>query len=159
MMKILSILLVFISTITTNEISIEEIRSSYKICNESKENAEEFFELTKNALHNQGAIYEGYHGAALALKASFLWNPFSKLSYFNKGKKMIDEAIQSEPDNIELRMIRLSIQSNAPKIAGYYQNIEEDKKFILGNIEGVSGQELKEYVEGYISHSPVFTTP
>ncbi len=159
-MKILSILLIFISTITTtNEISIEEIRSSYKTCNESKENAEEFFELTKNALQNDGGIYEGYHGAALALKASFSWNPFSKLSFFNKGKKMIDVAIQSEPNNIELRMIRLSIQSNAPKIVGYYQNIEEDKKFILDNIEGVSGQELKEYVEGYISHSPVFATP
>ncbi len=158
-MKILAILLVFLSTTAEDVISLEEIRSSYKICNESKEKAEQFFELTNKALQNKGAIYKGYHGAALALKASYSWNPFNKLSYFNKGKKMIDEAIQLEPDNIELRMIRLSIQSNAPKIAGYYQNIEEDKKFMLENIENVSGQGLKKYVEGYISHSDVFVNP
>ncbi|GAA4279239.1 hypothetical protein [Aquimarina mytili] len=159
-MKILTILLVFLSTTTTtNVVSLEEIRSSYKICNESKEKAEQFYDLTNKALQNKGAIYKGYHGAALALKASYSWNPFSKLSYFNKGKKMIDQAIQLEPNNIELRMIRLSIQSNAPKIAGYYQNIEEDKKFMLDNIENVSGQELKKYVEGYISHSDVFAKP
>ncbi len=158
-MKILAILLVFLSTTAEDVISLEEIRSSYKICNESKEKAEQFFELTNKASQNKGAIYKGYHGAALALKASYSWNPFNKLSYFNKGKKMIDEAIQLEPDNIELRMIRLSIQSNAPKIAGYYQNIEEDKKFMLENIENVSGQGLKKYVEGYISHSDVFVNP
>ncbi len=156
-MKILSILLVFFCTTTTDTISIEEIRSSYKVCNESDENAEQFYELTKKALLNDGAIYDGYHGAALALKASFSWNPISKLSYFNKGRKMIDAAVDSEPDNIELRVIRLSIQSNTPKIVGYNKNIEEDKNFILNNIKKVKRDGLKEYVNGFITNSKVFS--
>ncbi len=154
-----TILLITIFFGTTAKVDVQEIRDSYKVCNESKENADRFYELTKTALQNQGAIYEGYHGAALTLKASFSWNPFNKMSYFNKGKKMIDNAIQSEPNNIELRMIRLSIQSNAPRIVGYYKNIEEDKDFILKNVEDVSSLELKQYISGYISHAKVFSEP
>ncbi len=149
----------FFTNLSAEVISMEEIRESYKVCNVSKENAEDFYKLTKKALDNKEAIYQGYHGAALALKASFSWNPVSKLSYFNKGKKMIDDAIKLDLDNIELRMIRLSIQSNVPKIIGYYKNIEEDKNFILENVEKITSSELKEYIEGFIAYSEVFITP
>ncbi len=141
----------------TEVVSVEKIRNSYKYCNSSKEKADEFYELTQKGLKNMGAVYKGYHGAALALKASFGWNPISKLSHFNKGKKMIEEAIQAEPENIELRMIRLSIQANAPKIVGYYKNIDEDKDFMLKNVEAIKEVELKEYIEGYIDNAPEFS--
>ncbi|MEW7277514.1 hypothetical protein ABW636_02845 [Aquimarina sp. 2201CG1-2-11] len=140
-----------------NSIQIEEIRDSYKTCNQSEEKATQFFELTEKALHNKGAVYKGYHGAALALKASFAWNPIKKLSNFNKAKKMIDEAIFLEPENVELRMIRLSIQSNAPKIAGYYKNIEEDKKVMLGSVTKITDEGLKEYIENFIAYSNAFS--
>ncbi len=159
-MKILSIVFTILCINTSSKvIGVDEIRKSYQHCNESKENAEQFFELTKKGLQNNEAIYKGYHGAALALKAAHSWNPFNKMSYFNKGKKMIDNAIVSEPDNIELRMIRLSIQSNTPKIVGYYKNIEEDRDFMLKNIKGVSSKGLKQYIEGYMSYSEVFSKP
>lgn len=154
-MKIISALFLFFF-ITNDVIRIEDIRDSYKTCAISKEKAEQFYELTEKALQNDGAIYQGYHGAALALKASFSWNPFNKLSYFNKSKKIIDKSIELEPDNIELRMIRLSIQSNAPKLAGYYKNIEEDRDFMLANIDKVNHAGLKEYLKGFIGHSDVF---
>ncbi len=154
-MKALLFILFFFFTSNTS-INIEEIRESYKICNASKENADQFYKLTQRALQNKGAIFKGYHGAALALKASFAWNPFNKLSYFNKGRKMIDTAIKSEPDNIELRMIRLSIQSNAPRIVGYYKNIQEDKEYILKNVADSSPNDLKIYIEGFIQHSGEF---
>lgn len=157
-MKILYVLVtIFFSNATSTSISVENIRNAYKVCDQSKENADKFFELTQKALQNEGAIYQGYFGAALALKASFSWNPISKMSYFNKAKKTIDAAIQSEPNNIELRMIRSSIQSNVPKILGYHKNIEEDRDFILRNIENVTAKALKEYIEGYIEYSDVFS--
>ncbi len=156
-MKILSLVVaLFLMHSTSKVVSVEEIRDSYKQCNISKENADNFYELTKEALQNEEVIYKGYHGAALTLKAAFSWNPFNKISYFNKGRKMIDEAILEEPENIELRMIRLSIQTNAPKIVGYYKNIDDDKDFIINNIKSVSAVELKELIEGYIADSGVF---
>ncbi len=158
MVKVISLVFLFFFN-TGDAVSLNSIRDAYKVCNQSKENAEKFYEMTKKAAENGEAIYEGYHGAALALQASFGWNPFSKMSYFNRGKKLIDKAIQKEPDNIELRMIRLSIQSNTPKILGYNKNIEEDRDFISANVDKITGKDLKEYIEGYISHSEVFTNP
>ncbi len=157
-MKIVSVLItiLFINSSSEN-INLKDIRDAYKVCNQSRAHGDKFYELTKQALHNQGAIYKGYHGAALALKASYSWNPISKMSYFNKAKKTIDAAIQSEPKNIELRMIRSSIQSNVPKILGYHKNIEEDRDFILNNVKNVATTELKEYIEGYIEYSDVFS--
>ncbi|WP_025743161.1 hypothetical protein [Aquimarina pacifica] len=154
-MKIL-FLVIALFYVPLDEVTIVEIRNSYKICNESKENAEAFYELTEKALEKEGAIYKGYHGAALALKASFSWNPISKLSYFNKGRKLIDTAIQFDPEDIELRLIRLSIQSNVPKIVGYYHNIEEDRNFIVANIDKVEDAELKLYIENFMAYSDVF---
>ena len=157
-MKILSI--VFAILFGSNDaVSISTIRDAYKVCNESRENADAFYELTKKALQKEDPIYKGYHGAALALKAAFSWNPISKLSYFNKGKKLIDESIELDPNNIELRMIRLSIQSNTPKIVGYYKNIEEDRDFIRDNIDNVTSEEQKEYIQGFIEYSEVFAKP
>ncbi|WP_106794432.1 hypothetical protein [Aquimarina sp. Aq78] len=155
-MKILLIIVTFFFSIG-DTVRIEDIRDAYKTCSESKEKTEQFYELTQKGLQNDGAIYQGYHGAALALKASFSWNLFSKISYFNKAKKMIDTAILSEPDNIELRMVRLSIQNNAPKIAGYYKNLEEDKDYIFDNIDKVDDKELKLYIENFIAQSSVFS--
>ena len=154
----MKVLLIVISLFFSggNSIQIEDIRNSYKTCNQSAEKAVQFFELTQKALHNKGAIYRGYHGAALALKASFAWNPIKKISNFNKAKRMIDEAVLLEPENIELRMIRLSIQSNAPKIAGYYKNIEEDKKIMLSAFTKITDEGLKEYIENFIAYSSVF---
>ncbi|GAA4271944.1 hypothetical protein U6A24_10565 [Aquimarina gracilis] len=159
-MKILSILFaVFFINTTSENITVENIRDAYKVCNQSREHADKFFELTEKATENKGAIYLGYYGAALALKASYSWNPISKMSYFNKARKTIDAAIQAEPDNIELRMIRSSIQTNVPKILGYHKNIEEDRDFILNNLENVDTTALKEYIEGYIEYSDVFSKP
>lgn len=159
-MKILSVVFAFfLISISSESITVEKIREAYKVCNQSKDHANKFYEVTKQGLQNKGAIYKGYHGAALALKASYSWNPINKMSYFNKARKTIDAAIQSEPDNIELRMIRSSIQTNVPKILGYYKNIEEDRDFILNNLENVTTIELKEYIQGYIEYSDVFSKP
>ncbi|EZH73901.1 hypothetical protein ATO12_13515 [Aquimarina atlantica] len=155
-MKILLLIVTFTFSLG-DTVRVEDIREAYKTCSESKEKAEQFYELTQKGLQNKGAIYQAYHGAALALKASFSLNPFSKISYFSKAKKMIDESILSEPDNIELRMIRLSIQTNSPKITGYNKNVEEDKDYIFDNIDKVEDEKLKLYIENFIAQSSIFS--
>ena len=47
-----------------------------------------------------------------------------------KGKENIEEAIRKEPNNTELRFIRLSVQKNAPSFLGYKSNVQEDTDFI-----------------------------
>jgi len=69
---------------------------------------------------------------------------------------MIEDAIASAPDNIELRMIRLSVQINSPIITRYRRNIEEDKKFLQENIGKVTVPKLKKFIQGFMSTSKAF---
>lgn len=139
----------------TSTSDFDQIREAYKKAPESKENSERFYELTKQSDHSNPVLL-GYYGCAIALKASFANKVWDKLLFFRTGRKLIDKSVASDPDNIELRMIRLSVQHEVPKILGYYGEIEKDKEFILSHINAFSSPELKELIKEFIANSEVF---
>jgi hypothetical protein len=67
--------------------------------------------------------------------ANFTMNPYKKLDYFNKGKQALESHISKYPQQIDARYVRAIIQSKAPKILNYYQNIQADISFIKKNIQ------------------------
>ena len=69
---------------------------------------------------------------------------------------MLEGVIKKDPSNYEVRLLRLSIQENAPKITGYNKDIEEDKKFILTNYSNQK-QDLKEFAKGFVNQSALFS--
>ncbi|WP_299254169.1 hypothetical protein [uncultured Aquimarina sp.] len=139
-----------------NTADIVEVRNSYRYAKDSKENTEKFYELTQSINHEESTVLSAYYGCALTLKASFSKKTMDKISFFKQGKKLIEEAIQSDPDNIELRMIRLSVQTSAPRITRYYRDIEEDKSFLTKNIDKVPSSKLKKFIKGFMSTSQAF---
>ena len=62
-------------------------------------------------------------------------NQYKKLDYFNKGKQALETHISKYPQQIDARYVRALIQSKAPKILNYYQNIQADISFIKKNIQ------------------------
>jgi hypothetical protein len=48
---------------------------------------------------------------------------------------MLERAIQSDPQNIELRYLRLAIQTSIPAFLNYNKNIDSDKILLLGAIK------------------------
>ncbi len=95
----------------------------------------------------------GYKASAVMMMASHVLNPISKFKYFNKGKFMLEEAIATEPENLELRFLRFLAQTNIPFFLGYNDHIETDKKFILKYISGVKEIYLKEYIVSSLESS------
>ena len=63
---------------------------------------------------------------------------------------------KSNPNNVEARLIRLSIQENTPKLLKYKANIDADKKQILLLFDKQSS-DLKEYIKNYVKQSKIFT--
>ena len=63
-------------------------------------------------------------------QAKYKTFPWSKLAVFNKEKKRLNALIETNPNNVHLRYVRLVIQENTPKILGYNKNIKEDKSFL-----------------------------
>ena len=69
---------------------------------------------------------EAYLGAALILKAKHINSPISKLSVFRKGRKKLDDVIDKNPNFVEYRWLRYSLQKNAPGFLNYNKNLNID---------------------------------
>lgn len=110
--------------------NLTSVRTLFFEENSEKVNIE-LFEKTENVtLQSDPALY-AYNGLAIMRKAEYTFNPYTKLSYFKKGKTKVEAAIKTNPKNAELRFIRLSIQDNIPSFLGYSDDISSDKKIVI----------------------------
>ena len=75
-------------------------------------------------------IEKGYLGAGLMIKAKHEKKLHAKWQYFKKGKDKLEDAINTEPNSMELRKIRNHIQNNTPHFLNYKNNRKEDEFFI-----------------------------
>lgn len=108
-----------------------ELRSEFHNTDtESKLTA--FLNKYKNDIRADGKPYL-YCG--IMQMANYTMNPYKKLDYFNKGKQALESHISKYPQQIDARYVRALIQSKAPKILNYYQNIQADISFIKKNIQ------------------------
>ena len=99
----------------------------------------------------ESVLLKGYKGGVLMGMARHHINPFKKLSYFGGGKKLIEEALTIDPYNLELRFLRLTIQTNLPEFLGYADDKENDKAFVLNGLERVQNEMLKKRMNNFIS--------
>lgn len=140
---LLSVLFLFSSS-TIN--LLDTVRANYSKLAADKELCSDLLaQLEKNK--NNSATHLAYLGSLQTIWANHTFNPASKLSTFNKGKKNIEAAIKKEPNNAELRFIRLSVQKNIPSFLGYQSNIKEDIEFIKSNRSQIKSNVLNQYIE------------
>lgn len=141
---ITSILLLLFLTISYDmfAIDVESIRISYERAVKDESLCQKM--IATLSQKTDSAIYLGYLGAFQAIWANHVSSPFAKLSTFKIGKRNIEKSIQIEPNNVELRFIRLSIQLNCPFFLNYRHRIEEDKLFIKNNLNTIASESLKQ---------------
>ncbi|MFN3019818.1 hypothetical protein ACK1KB_02370 [Chryseobacterium sp. TY3] len=142
-MSFLSVLLMNVSFTNSD---LNEVRMSYnkavldkKLC---KKMIEEL-ELSKE----KSVIALAYLGAYQTIWANHVFNPLSKLATFKKGKNNIELAISKEPENVEIRYIRFSVQKNAPSFLGYNNNLKEDRDFLVKNKKNINSDFLQKNIE------------
>lgn len=139
------------------KLDINEVRQLYKQSVGSKENTYILFEKLKSITKNDSNVLVAYKGAATAMTGKYEKGVKEKTTVFKSGVSLVEYAIEQEPDNIEIRFVRLSIQQNSPKFLKYKVHLEEDKKFVLTNYKNIQSVELKNYLKDYILHSNNFT--
>lgn len=131
MKYIFCIIFLSICTSVFSQVSLEDIRLNYiKSVSDKKLCKRMIDSLTSR---KDKSLYLGYLGGYQTIWANHVFNPFTKLSTFNRGKKNIDTAIKSDISNPELRYIRLSVQKNAPSFLDYSNNIGDDTLFLKSN--------------------------
>lgn len=131
------------------------VRQNYIEASKNQKNTEEFYSLMENYNKDNKTLL-AYKGASIAMKARYAKQIKQKKNLFVEGIKILENALKSDPNNLEIRLIRLSIQENSPKILKYKNNIDEDKKLLLSNFNK-QNQALKEYIKDYIVQSNGFT--
>lgn len=94
-------------------------------------------------------IYEALAAVGHFFMAKHGGNPISKYSHFNKGKRLLSDAIKKEPKNLEIRFMRYICQEKTPDFLGYKDDLQEDKKFILNEYKNTKDENLKSYIKNY----------
>ncbi len=144
-------------TVILFKLNITSVRTAYKTAVISKSEAIVFYEKLQKVTKQDKKVFVAYKGAATTLIAKQQKSIKKKKELFKKGVALVEYAIQKEPNNIEIRFIRLSIQQNIPKFLKYHKQIEVDKIYILSNIKKIKSTDLKKYVTSYILQSKHFT--
>lgn len=129
---------------------IEDIRLLFHKAGSSQKVCVELIDLLEPYNDKNNALFLGYKASATMLMAKHLINPFSKLSYFKKGKVMLEKAIQFDQNNVELRFLRYTIQTNVPSFLNYSENKDNDKVFLHQSINKLNDQKLKNIIIEYL---------
>lgn len=85
-------------------------------------------------ISNRNNTQQAYFGVATAMYAELVSNPADKLSYFSRGKDMLEKAIANDYWNEELRFLRYSVQDKAPWMLHYHDKLEEDSYYIYQSL-------------------------
>lgn len=145
------LLIYILSWVLSTDIELKEIRNLYdKAAFDEKANSKLISILESQSKNS--AILMGYKGSAIALMAKHSYNPYKKIKYFNEGKSLLEKAIATDPDNVELIFLRFAIQTNVPSILNYNQNIRSDKVFLYSMLEkkAIEDYDLKVRIKNYL---------
>jgi hypothetical protein len=129
-----------------------ELREKFHQASGSKASAEVFLHAVENLHVSDNHLWMGYRGMAYMLWAKHEPNPLNKLACFNKGKALLDKAIQADSRNIELRYLRFCVQTNVPSFLLYSDKIGEDKSILLNGVGNLKDKDLKQRISTYINH-------
>ncbi len=99
---------------------------------------------------SNNAIIKGYHSTAIIVGCKYISNPFKRIIPFKEGKEMLEELISENFDEVELRFMRYTVQRQAPKMLGYYKNLETDKKVLVEYIKANPTSDLTEHMMIYL---------
>lgn len=155
-MKIAAYLLMFACFFGTLP-DIAKLRTDYIKASEDKEVTARLYNELSSVEKTDDRVFVAYKGAVLTLMAKYSKLKQDKKQFFKEGAGLIEYAVSKNPNSIEIRVVRLSVQENSPKFLKYQQNITEDKQFILNHFESTTSKEIRAFVLNYIAQSNSFS--
>ena len=150
----LFIALLFINTSSfATQPPLSEIRVLYEksVANESA--CDKLIQILSPYNESNYPLYAGYKASAIMMMANHVMNPFSKFSYFKKGKKILENAIKVDAKNIELIFLRFNMQTHLPSFLGYNESIKSDRVFLENSFPKIEDAQLKQFLIPYLKNS------
>lgn len=135
--------------------SQSEVRSIFHKAATEERSCRQLIKILNNYNETNNPIYAGYKACATMMMAKYVFNPYSKLSYFFKGRALLEKCIANEKQNVELRFLRFTVQSKAPFFLNYRSSIKEDKAIIKNSLAAMQDIELKKLIIQFINSEKV----
>ncbi|RZM29121.1 MAG: hypothetical protein EOO88_06170 [Pedobacter sp.] len=146
---LLFILIVAANTAIANP-DITELRELYSKAAMSKKSWRQLSKLLSPVDTKSSAVLVCYKGVADMMEAKYLISPWSKLSSFRSGKRLIEEAVRRDSKNPEIRFLRYSVQTNLPSFLDYNDDIAADRLFLISNAGQIKDKVLKNNIIQYL---------
>lgn len=112
--------------------------------------SETLFKLAKQETYADGVV-QAYAGAGEAAMAECMSSPLDKLGTFKRGKKNLEEAVEKNAADAEIRFLRFATQANIPFLLGY-DNMRDDKQIIIRKLP----QLIKDDKDGFWKQAAQF---
>ncbi len=155
---VLLVLLLFYVVSFSQNISLEKLRKEFHFLNTDS--------VQVALLEKEALLYKGndntilcYKGAISAAMAKHSSNNKEKMQKFKDGKNQIEQCIAKDSNNVELRFLRYTIQTNSPKVLGYNKQAPADKKYILANLNSVKDATLRRNIDAVMNGENRSKTP
>lgn len=150
MKRLTFLLLLIISNLMFSQ-NLKEYRALLQTGEKSEKSAKILIDKSTTAYKNsKEPVYLGFLAVGKFFMAKHAFNPLKKMSYFNEGKKLMENSLKAQPDNLEVRLMRLITQESVPKILGYSQNISEDRTYLTRSYKNTTDEDLKVYIKDYL---------
>lgn len=154
-MKLFASLLILFSFFANPD--LVTVRKNYINAAKSEQSANSFKELLADVKESDDKILVAYQAASIILVSKYEKKIRDKMDTFKEGALLLEKTVAANPNAIEIRLIRLSIQENVPSITKYKKNISEDKNFISLHYKEQNSA-MKEYIKNFVEQSKSFTS-
>jgi len=126
----------------------------YQVCL-SEISIKDFSNYLNEDESNNNEVMMGYKAVINFLWADYYFNPIKKWNSFKKGKYELEKLINSYPENIELRFLRMTIQDGLPGFLDYSSDRESDRYFISQHLDELNDPDLKKRVSDYLQDQTI----
>jgi len=137
--------------------NVSEARSLFKSAAFDQQACTSLVYGLKNTTEHTHPTLTAYKACGLMMYAKYLLNPLDKLSSFSKGKSLLEKCVHKEPKSIEIRFLRLAMQSKSPSFLGYSDHIQTDKVFIVKQFKSIDDEELKKLMKAFLVKADVLS--
>ena len=146
---LITVLMMIIAT-SFSQTSVDRLRKAFFAMKSERCGAETLFKMANQDNYND-AVVQAYAGAGEAAMAECMSGPLDKLGTFKRGKKNLEEAMEKDAADAEIRFLRFATQANIPFLLAY-DNMRDDKQVILRRLP----QLLKDDKDGFWKNAAQF---
>ncbi|WP_424494298.1 hypothetical protein [Salinimicrobium sp. GXAS 041] len=155
-MKFLMLIFLFSLHSGSADPDLDEIRALYKQAPGNEQACEKMISILEP--FEKEPLWLGYKGVATMIMAKHVFSPFKKMSLFKEGKGILNDAIEMDRDNVELRFLRYSAQTQAPSFLSYKDDVEEDQQFLINRLSNMEDLSLKNAVLDFLMENDALST-